>query len=410
MQNWKGELQCWKMMGIKPNFSELSRIYKKDRRVLKKYYEHPELLNVSRQTNKKSKLDKHTELIKRKLSIPGSNKKAVYMFIKTNVDSDIGSYSNFRKYVNKHADEMIPKNTEVHLRFETAYGKQLQFDWKGPIKLKNRNGYEFEFYIFSTTLGASRLHYFSYSKFMTLESVERCLIEAFEFMCGVPEECLTDNMSSIVNQSEHEFTKEFKAFAKDMGFNEKKCRIRRPETKGKDESANRFMSWLYPYDGEFDTEEDLIKIVKKLNDQINNEVNQTTNIPPIVLFKTEKEYLQPLPKREILDKYLDTKIPAKVANTLLVNYKGAMYSVPKKYIGQTVKLTQIDNKLFIYYNKDLIAIHEITDQKINYLKEHYCEGLTNTLKGYDDKAIYEMAENNLKELERLENKERRNYI
>ncbi len=401
MINWKGELQCWKMMGSRPNFSELSRTFNIDRRVLKKYYEHPELLNAPRKSNKKSKLDKHFELIKTKITIPGSNKKAVYMFIKTNVDSDIGSYSNFRKYVNNHSEELIPKNTEVHLRFETAYGKQLQFDWKGPMKLENRNGDEYEFYIFSTTLGASRLHYFAYSKFMTLESVERCLIESFEFMNGVPKECLTDNMSSIVNQSEHEFTKEFKAFAKDMGFSEKKCRVRSPETKGKDESANRFMNWLYPYNGEFDTEEDLIKIVEKLNNQINNEVNQTTNISPTVLFRTEKEYLQPLPKREILDKYLDTRIPAKVANTLLVNYKGAMYSVPKKYIGQTVKLTEIDNKLFIYYNKVLIATHEINDQKINYLKEHYYEGLASILKGYDDKAIIDMAENNLKELERL---------
>lgn len=44
-------------------------------------------------------------------------------------------------------------------------------------------------------------------------------------------------------------------------------------------------------------------------------------------------------------------IPAKVSNGLLVYYKGHEYSVPKKYINQTVKLNEVNNKLLIYYNK-----------------------------------------------------------
>ena len=48
---------------------------------------------------------------------------------------------------------------------------------------------------------------------MTLESVEKCLIETFNYINGVPKECLTDNMSSIINYSQHEFTSEFKSFA-----------------------------------------------------------------------------------------------------------------------------------------------------------------------------------------------------
>lgn len=287
MRNLKGELQCLKTEDIKPNFSELSRIYGIDRRTIKKQY--LGLTNKIEKNKKGSVLDKYQNIIKEKLEIPGSNKKAVYMYILMNVDNNIGSYSNFRKYVSKHHDELIPKNTDVHVRFETEYGKQLQFDWKGPIKLKNKQNEIFEFYIFSTTLGASRFHTFIYSKFMTLESVERCLIESFEMINGIPEECLTDNMSSIINLSEKEFLKEFKVFSKDMNFIPKKCKPHSPETKGKDESCNRFMNWLYPYQNEFETEEDLINIVKKLNKQINLEVNQTTNMPPVSLFRIEKE-------------------------------------------------------------------------------------------------------------------------
>lgn len=378
MRNLKGELQCLKTEDIKPNFSELSRIYGIDRRTIKKQY--LGLTNKIEKNKKGSVLDKYQNIIKEKLEIPGSNKKAVYMYILMNVDNNIGSYSNFRKYVSKHHDELIPKNTDVHVRFETEYGKQLQFDWKGPIKLKNKQNEIFEFYIFSTTLGASRFHTFIYSKFMTLESVERCLIESFEMINGIPEECLTDNMSSIINLSEKEFLKEFKVFSKDMNFIPKKCKPHSPETKGKDESCNRFMNWLYPYQNEFETEEDLINIVKKLNKQINLEVNQTTNMPPVSLFRIEKEYLKPLPSKQVIDNYLDTMIPAKVSNTLLVYYKGSQYSVPKKYINQTVKLNEVDNKLLIYYNKNLIASHDISNKKFNYNEEHYKEGLSSSIK------------------------------
>ena len=267
--------------------------------------------------------------------------------------------------------------------------------------LINKYGEAYEFYIFSSTLCSSRLHKFVYSKYMTLESVERCLIETFKYINGVPEECLTDNMSSIVNYNEGKFTKEFKSFAKDMGFKPKKCKVRTPETKGKDESCNRFVKWIKPYNNEFETEEDLIDIFDKITKEVNKQINQTTNMPPIELYAKEKEYLQPLPKEQIIDKYLDTFVPAKVPNTLLVYYKGAQYSVPSKFIGKTVKLNVIGNKLNIYYNKELIAMHEISDKKFNYAKEHYKEALTNTITNKSETQIEELAKRNLELLDQF---------
>lgn len=407
MENLKGELIRLDLSGIKPNYSELSRIYGKDRRTIKKEHEAINSPNKNLDVDnintkrKKSVLDQYSNLIKEKLAIPGTNKKAVYMYISMNINENVGSYSNFRKYVSKNSEALIPKTNDIHLRFETEMGKQMQFDWKGPIKLKNKYGDEFSFYIFSSTLCASRLHVFIYSKFMTLESVERCLIETFEYINGVPKECLTDNMSSIVNYSQNEFTSDFKIFAKDLGFIPKKCKVHSPETKGKDESCNRFMNWLYPYNEEFETEIDLINIIKKINIKINQEINQTTNMTPISLFGKEKEYLNPLPQKQVYVSYLDTMVPAKVSNGLLVYYKGSQYSVPAKYINQTVKLNEVDNKLYIYYNKDLIASHIISNKKINYTVEHYKEGLNSYNFDLTNDQIENMALNNLELLDKL---------
>ena len=97
---------------------------------------------------------------------------------------NIGTYSNFYKYI-KIQDLKPKKNNNVHLRFETEYGKQLQFDWKEDIQMISKNGEIFEFNIFSATLGASRMHVFIYSKFKTRLDVQRCLVKTFEYIEGV---------------------------------------------------------------------------------------------------------------------------------------------------------------------------------------------------------------------------------
>ena len=396
---------CLKTEGIKPNYSALAKIYNVDRRTVKKQY--LGLTNQKAKTKRTSKLDKYQGIIKDKLNIPGSNKKAVYMYLKEKVDEDIGSYSNFRKYTLKYKDLLIPKKEDIHLRFETEMGKQLQFDWKGPIKLFNKSNVEFEFYIFSATLCASRMHVYFYSKFLTLESVERCLIKTFEYLNGVPQECLTDNMACILTYDKTDFNNDFKNFAKDIGFIIKRCKSRKPETKGKDESCNRFVNWLLPYNNEFESEDELIEIIQRITDQVNAEVSQTTNMKRTTLFRKEKEYLQPLPNERIINKYLDNMLPVKVNNELLIYYKGCQYSVPKKYINQTVKLKEFDNKLYIYYNKHLIATHEITNKKINYNENHYYEALKTIMPYKTEEEIKELAIKNLELLGKISKKERR---
>lgn len=398
MHNLKGAKICLETLNMKPNYSELGRIYGIDRRTAKKKYN-----GIKNKTKriKHSILDQYIDLIKEKCNIPGTTIKSVYKYIQMNIDESIGTYSNFYKYIQKNEEIVFIKNKKAHILFETDYGYQLQFDWKGPISLHTRDGMIIKFYIFSTTLGSSRFHTFIYSKFMTLENVERCLIESFQILGGIPKECLTDNMSSIINYAQKDFTSEFKRFSKDMGFKPKHCKINSPETKGKDESCNRFMNWLLPYDYEFNNEDELINIIKKLNKEINKEVNQSTNMPPVILFEKEKEYLQPLPNEIIIDQYLDSLIAVKVQNTMLFHYKGSKYSVPKKYINKTLKIKEIDNKLYVYYNKDLIKIHDISDKKINYDSKDYVEGLNSSLYYKSQEEIENLAKHNLELLNRI---------
>ena len=393
----KQELMIMKTEGIKPNYAELARIHKCDYRTVKKYNEGYNGKPINR--DKESKLDKYKEDIKIKLDLPGSTIKGTYQYFKEK-DDNIGKYSNFYKYVIKK-DMKAKNNNKFHPRYETEYGKQLQFDWKEDIKMFNKYGEIFEFNIFSSTLGASRFHIFIYSKFKTRNDVQRCLIKTFQYIGGITTETLTDNMSSIVDTKKKEFYKEFKSFSKDIGFEPKKCKPKHPFTKGKDESCNRFMSWLVPYNGEFETEEELIKIIDKLTIKINQQINETTGVPPIMLFQKEKEYLKPLPNNKILNSYLYDTVSAKVSNESLFYYKGSKYSVPIKFINHTLLLREENNKLYVYYNKDLITIHNISNKYINYKEEHYNEGISIILKNKMQDEIDEISRKNLDLINRL---------
>ena len=391
------ELLVMDTLEIKPNYSELAREHECDRRTIKKYHEGYEGKPTHR--NKISKLDKYKNEIKEKLELPGSTINGTFQYFKKK-DEDIGNYSNFYQYCKK---EKLKKNNNnsFHPRYETDYGKQLQFDWKEDIKMYNKYGEIFEFNIFSSTLSASRLHIFIYSKFKTRIDVQRCLIKTFQYIGGLTEETLTDNMSSIVDTKKKEFYKEFKSFAKDIGFEPKKCKPRHAYTKGKDESCNRFMSWLIPYNGEFETEEELIKIIEEINQKVNQEVNSTTGVPPIMLYQKEKEYLKALPTNKILNSYLYDSDNVKVSNESLFYYKGSKYSVPIKFINHTLNIKEDNNKLYVYYNKELITVHNISNNKINYKDEHYIEGISNILKNKDHDEIEKIAKNNLELLNRL---------
>ena len=92
---------------------------------------------------------------------------------------------------------------------------------------------------------------------------------------------------------------------------------------------------------------------------------------------------------------MNLSLSVKVSNTSLIKYNGNEYSVPPKYINQTLKVKEYDNKLHIYNNSELITIHDISDKKINYKDEHYIAGLKSCMPNKSDEYIDELAKKNL---------------
>ena len=297
---------------------------------------------------------------------------------------------------------MKPKKTEKgHPRYETDMGVQAQVDWKEDVTLHNRYGEPFTFQGFDYKLGYSRYPVFTYKLYKTRQDVFDCLIASFKATGGVPREILFDNMSSVVNRDGNRvnISNEMRAFAKDMGFKIKLCKPRHAFTKGKVEALNKFLAWLIPYEDEFETEEELIAILSKINKKVCERICDETGVPPILLFQKEKEYLQSLPSEKVPESYLTHDRQTTVRKDSMVTYMKNKYSVPADYIGKPVRLKVFNESLQIYYSTDLIATHSLSDKRLNYKKEHYTQLLSGYIKNDDDIAA--LAEVNLRQMDAL---------
>lgn len=395
--NLKGELAIMDSINIKPNYAALGRKYGMDWRTVKKYHNGYEGKPNTR--NKGSKLDKYKDEIANKLVIKRITVQGVYQFmIKKYGVALIGSYANFNRYVKNN--KLKPKlKKHGHPRFEKSYGEQGQVDWKEDIYIANKYGERYVINILHVTLKYSRYGHLEISAMKRFDDVARGLINSFKKFGGVPKELLFDNMSTIsnINAKPRRPTDSIIKMSKDFGFKVKLCKSRNPQTKGTVEARNKILDWIRAYEGEFETLEELIAIAEAINRDMNIAISQDTNMSPIALFYKEKEYLQPLPPKSIIDTYL-TPNRYRVSNEALIRYGGCKYSVDPKLIGEDVTVTLLDNKLYIYYNGELVTFHQINRNPINYKEDHYKRLIKNKIKESDMESV---VAGNLKMMDRI---------
>ena len=189
---------------------------------------------------------------------------------------------------------------------------------------------------------------------------------------GVPHEILFDNMATVVDRLSSTYravviNKKFSQFAKDVGFVVNTCRPYRPQTKGKVECVAKLMDRLKVYNKEFTTIEELDEIVNNLMIELNNEdINLIEK--PIDRLKEEQRYLSSMPPIDCVYQYFRQNKGYKVSKESMITYKKHKYSVPVKYIGEYLTVSEKEDTLNIYYTTNLVASHRIS-RKIFKLQE-----------------------------------------
>lgn len=251
-------------------------------------------------------------------------------------------------------------------------------------------------------LSYSRYRLFHVSESKSQEVLVDFLTQSFEMIGGAPKYLVTDNMKTVMDKARSKTSKgkvnnKFSQYLKDFSVEIKPCMVRRPQTKGKVESSMKLLEEIHAYQGRLDYKE-LLELIEKLNNRVNINIHQGTNKIPIKLLETEKDLLNPLPRKKIRDLYKISKSMVKVNSSNMITFKGNQYSIPNKYANTILTIEALDNKLYIYHNTKLVTIHEITNKKLNYKYSDYEELVKLTLKNKNIEEIQNIASMNLKKL------------
>jgi transposase len=242
----------------------------------------------------------------------------------------LGKISILRDYV--RAEKKLIRNKAV-IRFETIPGLQAQVDWKELSKKEKK-------YEFVMTLGYSRLSFTCFTDSMNQSVLHDSHVRAFEYFGGVPQEILYDNMkTAFVYDYEHGWrpNKHLQQLALHYGFKPIRCRVRRPQTKGKVERFIGFATenFLKQVDWRSLSHEELDESALRWLEQIKHKPISGLRESRHERFEKEKPHLQVLPK---LHFDVSEIVEVKVSREAKITYKTNRYSVPAKYIGQSLTL------------------------------------------------------------------------
>jgi len=283
-----------------------------------------------------------------------------------------GGISILKEYVHPFRPA---KTLPAARRFETPSGKQAQMDW-GICQYTDNSGTLHKVPAFVMILGYSRVKYVEFTSRCDLNSLQRCIVNAFSYFGGVPKEILTDNMKTVVvgrQAGKAIWNTRFEDFAADIGFSPKVCRVRSPQTKGKVERLVHYVKDNFLPGRKFEDLSDLNHQALNWCRSADEKTHGTTGKIP--LQELSSEGLQPLPSRPVLDKYRwESRI---VTRDGMVSFDGVRYGVPWQYSGKEVQVRICAGFLEIYHGEVLLAKHKAQYRSGNiiYLQGQY-EGLS----------------------------------
>ena len=394
---------------FKINKSQIARELGVDRRTVGKY------INGFRKSKHRSStncLTPYTEIIRELLSDENEQlfyyRRVLRQKLRDNHDYR-GSYSNFCYYLNlipefkAYFDKRRPASP-AFVRYETPAGKQAQLDWKESLQVLTTDRGWVEINIFVLLLSFSRYRVYRMSMSKTQDVLLALLDNAFQTFGGVPQEIVTDNMKTVMDEPRTKGSKgkvniRFQQFADDYGFHVHPCIAGRPQTKAKVEAPMKLLDEIRAYNGKLDYYE-LNKLVERINNRVNIQVNQGTGRIPMMYFKKEKASLCSLPADTIRKPYQIPDHTVKVNHSSMFQYRGCQYSVPPEYVDRYVSLQVYDGYIHVYYNTKLITIHTISKNKLNYHSEDYA-AIARISHVFREEKIADRAKENLEMIGRI---------
>jgi len=263
-----------------------------------------------------------------------------------------GSEATVRRYVRKLRDTNL---NQVYIPLTADWGEQAQVDWgRAKVKLGDRLT---EICLFCLRMRASKVPFVWAFPTEKLEAFLAGHRLAFEWLEGVPKELVYDNPKTAVvkilkgpQRQEHQSFSTLKAH---YLFESIFCGPGRANEKGAVENLVGYVrrNTMVPMPELSDIEalnHILLLWCKKERKKHGAE------------WKQEKEKLLPLPPTPF--RCSVTKM-VRVNSSALINYERVRYSVPCRYIKQTLRLEAFANHIEIFAQNKLVAKHKRSYQR-----------------------------------------------
>jgi transposase len=246
------------------------------RNTVRKYPRHPELCTMPHpRPNRRSKLDPFKEQVRRWIREDHCyNCEA--MLPRLLEMGYTGSLSVLKAFV--HPLRPPASGCAPVIRYETKPGEQIQFDW-GEFKYED-HAVPRKLYGFSAILCYSRMRFAIFVKRCDVQTLIRCLMEAFEYFGGLPKAALTDQMKSVLLELEEKqprWNALFADFMASIGVAPRVCKAYTPQTKGKIERTIGFVKNNFWPGVSFTDIDDLNRQVASWCERINGRVHGTTH-------------------------------------------------------------------------------------------------------------------------------------
>lgn len=262
-----------------------------------------------------------------------------------------GSYTIIKDYVREKRG--VPK--KAYIRFESPPGKQMQLDW-GYFGTITYGTTKRKLYAFAITEAYSRMLYVEFTHSQKQAVLHQCLVNAFTFFKGAPQEVVVDNMATAVIErhgSLVRFNDAFLEFLMPFRIRPVACNPRQPQEKGKIERSIGYLrKSFWPLREIASLADANMQVGKWLDETANVRLHGTTGEKPSERFLKVK--LQLLP--EHLPDCRET-VSVMAHKDFAVRFDNNFYSVPPWTLGKQLTLKADHETVSIFYRDKTVAVH-----------------------------------------------------
>jgi len=332
---------------------KIARHLRVSRPTVRKYLQNPELPNA-RQVKKASKLDSYRDLIDQFLE-QDPDVKAPVVLQRLQDNGFEGKITIVRDYLYKVRGQ---KNyRKPFIRFESPPGKQMQVDWGhfGSLPYGDTDTMR-KLYALAVIESYSRMAYVEFTHSQKQEVLHQCLLNAFIYFGGSPEEIVVDNMVTAVIERQGSlirFNDAFLDFLRNFNIVPVACNVKSPHEKGKIENIIKYLRQnFWPLRSFADLDDVRNQARQWLDTVANVRIHQGTGERPKE--RLAKVKLKPLP--ELLLDCRET-LTLKVYKDFSVKFDGNAYSTPPWVIGKQVTLKADQNTVTVFRKQNQICAH-----------------------------------------------------